>query len=454
MNRSSASNDYDGPSGLPAAVAPTLKSNDASHLGLRLSAMLFLQYGMWGLWVPYQANYLQATVERGGLGFTGGQIGWIFALAVATGALGAPFVAGQLADRYLNAERALAVLLVLAGAVRYTLAYVSDFHVFLILSMTYALVATPTGALTNSISFQNLDDPESGFPRLRLWGTIGWIAAANLFPLLWLATDNAAVNTARVADAFKLSGILSVGYAAFAVTLLPATAPKRQTRHPLAFARAFRLFAHRGFFVLALVALPLAVVQRTRFIRIGPFLEDSVGLALKWVGPVQTLGQAGEIVCLLLLGMLLRRLGYRWVLALGGFAYVAQAVVFAFGRPVAGIVAAQTLSGVTFACFLMSAYMYVDRVAPEDVRHSAQMVFGYVVLAVAPVCAGFYNAYFDRFQSLQAMDGMLCRVQQYQQLWMAQAVVALVATLALLAFGQAIAVGRAGRGSVTATTEA
>ena len=148
--------------------------------------------------------------------------------------------------------------------------------------------------------------------------------------------------------------------------------------------------------------------------------------------------------------MLLRRLGYRWVLALGGFAYVAQAVVFAFGRPVPLIVAAQTLSGVTFACFLMGAYMYVDRVAPEHVRHSAQMVFGYVVLALAPVCAGFYNDYFDRFQSLLAVDGLVRPVQQYQQLWMTQAVVALVATLALLVFGRAVAVGRAGRGSAGA----
>jgi len=146
--------------------------------------MLFLQYGMWGLWVLYQANYLQAAVERGGAGFTGGQIGWIFALTVTTGALGAPFVAGQLVHRYLNAERALAVLLVVAGGVRYALACVSDFHIFLILSVTYAFVATPTGALTNSISFQNLRDPESSFPGLRLWGTIGWIAAADLFPLL------------------------------------------------------------------------------------------------------------------------------------------------------------------------------------------------------------------------------------------------------------------------------
>jgi MFS family permease len=412
--------------------------------------MLFLQYGMWGVWVPYQANYLQASVERGGLGFTGGQIGWIFALAVAVGALGAPFVAGQLADRYLNAERALAVLLVFAGGVRYALAYVSDFHVFLVLSMTYALVATPTAALTNSISFQSLEDPETSFPHLRIWGTIGWIAAANLFPLLWLATDDLAVNTARVADAFKLSGILSAGYALFAAMALPRTPPTRHARHPLAFAHAFKLFAHRGFFVLALVALPLAVVQRTRFIRIGPFLEDSVGLALKWVGPVQTLGQAGEIVCLLVLGTLLRRLGYRWVLVLGGSAYVVQSVVFAFGHPVALIVAAQALSGVTFACFLVGAYMYVDRVAPEDVRHSAQMVFGYVVLALGPVCAGFYNEYFDRFQSLQVVGGVVRPMQQYQQLWASQAVVALVATLALLAFGQAVAVGTAGRRSAGA----
>ncbi len=74
-------------------------------VGTRLSAMMFLQYAVWGVWLLVLPNYLLASPEQGGLGFSGGQIGWILGLAGAIGAVAAPFIAGQVADRYLNAER-------------------------------------------------------------------------------------------------------------------------------------------------------------------------------------------------------------------------------------------------------------------------------------------------------------------------------------------------------------
>jgi MFS family permease len=65
----------------------------------RLCAMMFLQYAVWGAWMPYLANYLNAPVEGGGLGFSGGQVGWIMGLAASIGAVTSPLVAGQVADR-------------------------------------------------------------------------------------------------------------------------------------------------------------------------------------------------------------------------------------------------------------------------------------------------------------------------------------------------------------------
>ena len=85
----------------------------------RLSGMMFLQYALWGAWLPLTARYLSASVTEGGLGFTGTQIGMILGLAGSLGAAFAPFIAGQLADRYFSTEKFLAVLMLVGGVLKW-----------------------------------------------------------------------------------------------------------------------------------------------------------------------------------------------------------------------------------------------------------------------------------------------------------------------------------------------
>ena len=80
----------------------------------RLSAMMFLQYAVWGIWLPVLATYLQSSAAEGGLGFTSGQVGWIIGIAASLGAVSAPFIAGQFADRYFSTEKFLSLLLLLS----------------------------------------------------------------------------------------------------------------------------------------------------------------------------------------------------------------------------------------------------------------------------------------------------------------------------------------------------
>ena len=101
----------------------------------RLSAMMFLQYGVWGLWLPVLARYLQAPIGDGGLGFTPGQVGWILGLAGSIGAVTAPFVAGQLADRHFSTEKFLAALLIGGGVIKIITAYQTSFTAWLWLSV-------------------------------------------------------------------------------------------------------------------------------------------------------------------------------------------------------------------------------------------------------------------------------------------------------------------------------
>ena len=92
----------------------------------RLGVMMFLQYALWGAWLPVTARYLSASISEGGLGFTGSQIGMILGLAGSIGAIAAPFIAGQIADRYFSTERILSFLVISGGVVKWYTATQTD----------------------------------------------------------------------------------------------------------------------------------------------------------------------------------------------------------------------------------------------------------------------------------------------------------------------------------------
>src|SRR5438874_4617965 len=191
-----------------------------------LSGMMFLEYAIRGVWTAYLANYLIAPRSAGGLGFTGGQTGSILLPAAAIGAILAPIVGGQIADRYFNAERAMAILLLACGIVVYAAASVFTFGAFFALTCIASIAFMPTMALTNSIAMAHLPDARRQFPPIRAVGTFGWIVASSLFTFLWLTHSNHAVNTARIADALRVAGILCAIFAAYCLIFLPRTPPR------------------------------------------------------------------------------------------------------------------------------------------------------------------------------------------------------------------------------------
>ena len=117
------------------------------------------------LW-PYLSNHR---------GFTGDQIGHMFMVG-AVGALVAPWVAGQIADRYFSTEKFLAISHVAGGLLVWQLAWLDGYWAFLGFSLLYSIIYSPTLPLTNSISFHHLPDRDRDFGRVRVWGTVGWIA--------------------------------------------------------------------------------------------------------------------------------------------------------------------------------------------------------------------------------------------------------------------------------------
>ena len=400
----------------------------------RLGVMMFLQYALWGAWLPVTARYLSATISEGGLGFTGSEIGMILGLAGSIGAIAAPFIAGQIADRYFSTERVLAILVTAGGAVKWITAYQTEYGAWLILSILYSVLYMPTLALSNSITFSHIDDQENNFPKIRVWGTIGWIVASWVFPMIWLQQNlhfqwmppfivgsEVANVTSRLADALKFSGLISLSYGAFCF-LLPHTPPKRNAVEKLAFKKAFELFIETSFTILVVASLSVSIIHQIYFLQTGPFLSH-IGILDSQIGPAMTIGQFAEIITMAYLGFFLKRLGFHKVISIGIAAYCVRYAIFGTESfPVWVMVISQAFHGFCYAFFFAAAYIYVDKIADEDVRHSAQTVFGIIILGGGPVIGGWLSGY---LQNVYTVNGIF----DYSAFWYILSMIGLATAL-------------------------
>ena len=411
------------------------------NINTRLGTMMFLQYALWGAWLPVTARYLSASISEGGLGFSGTQIGMILGLAGSIGAIAAPFIGGQIADRYFSTERILAFLVTFGGIVKWYTSLQTDYNSWLYLSIMYSVLYMPTLALSNSITFAHVDNQENDFPRIRVWGTIGWIVASWVFPMIWLQTDlqlqsmppfitGAEVPnvTARLVDALKFSGAISIIYGSFCF-LLPKTPPKKNASEKLAFKKAFELFKYPSFTILVISSLVVSVIHQIYFLQAGPFLS-SIGIPDSQIGPAMTIGQFAEILTMAYLGFFLKRLGFKKVISIGIAAYCLR--YFIFGTeilPIWVMVISQAFHGFCYAFFFAAAYIYVDKIAERDVRHSAQTVFGIIILGGGPILGGLLSGYLQNiFTEVYRFPGPDLVIFDYSNFWYTLSVIGLIAS--------------------------
>ena len=386
----------------------------------RLAVMMFLEYLIWGSWLPLLALYLVGV-----LGFSGGQIGWIFATQ-AIACIAGLYFGGQIADRMVSTEKLLSVLHLVGGLAMFALAYQTAFWPFLGVMLIYQLAYMPTMSLTNAICFHHVADAQRDFGRLRLWGTIGWIAASWPFVFILAGKMGADLNAA-LSSIFTVAGLASVALAAFSLTL-PPTPPAKREGAASAPMEALKLLRDPTMLVLFVATLMDALVHQCYFQWTSPFLQQA-GLAENWIMPAMSVGQIAEIASMAILGATLARFGWRWTLTLGVLAHAARFFVFAIGDPLWLMVAINVVHGMCYAFFFAAVYIYVDERCPRDARASAQGLFNLVILGVGPFAGSLLWGWLgDVFRT---PEGLV----DFSRLFLAPASLALAAALLLaLAF--------------------
>lgn len=374
--------------------------------------MMVLQSFIWGTWMPLVPGYLQ------NLGFTPLEQSWVlnaFPIAAIVGM----FFSNQFADRNFAAEKFLAFSHLTGGLALAGLAFTRSFWPFFGLMLLHCLLYVPTMSICNSIAFTHMKDAQKEFGIVRMGGTIGWILAAWPFTFIlvdwdkvraanpegtvaWLGavlgnglSGPALYNATRWT--YVVGALASMVMAAYSLTL-PHTPPKKASEagtEKLAWLEAMKLLQQPFVLVLWIITLVDAFVLYCYFNWTGSFLGTPVvaggpGIAGNWIMPVMSIGQVMEILTMLVLGVTLKRLGWRTTMLIGILGHTLRFAIYAFyPQSPTLIIIVQLVHGICYAFFFATVYIFVDTYFPKDARASAQGLFNMVIFGVGYIVANF-----------------------------------------------------------------
>jgi len=291
-------------------------------------------------------------------------------------------VGGQLADRYFSSEKVIAFLQLSGGVLLIFCSQATSFTTMAWIMFFYCLLYAPTLALTNSVAMINLKDSEKEFGAIRVWGTIGWIAAGLLLSG-WRTVGEGNESIMMGGDMLFLAGAFSIVMALQAL-MLPHTPPQKEGVKPWAFLESMKMLKVKNFAVFIAITFVVSTELEFFYILTAPFLQsESIGVSPANLPAVMTIAQVAEIfVMAFMLSWALKRYGMRRTLAIGVVAWPIRYVIFAIGAPAWLVIASLALHGFCYVFFFVAAFIYVDKVAPPDIRASAQSMIAIVALGL------------------------------------------------------------------------
>jgi nucleoside transporter len=389
-----------------------------SGIRTRLSVMMFLEFFIWGAWYTTIAVYMTAqhmeTLTH-----------WPFTVNPVA-AIVAPFFVGLVADRYFATEKVFA-LLHLIGGILLLIAprMVGSPGTFIIILLLYNLCYMPTLGLSSSLGFHHIADQEKDFPKIRVWGTIGWIIAG-LFISFGLRAFVSGVQPEQTALPLYSAGIASLVLAAFSFALPHTPAPARGqavSARSIIGIDAFKQLGSSSFYVFIASALLICIPLAAYYNFTQLYLEAA---KVKNIAATQTLGQMSEMLFMLAMPVLFARWGVKKMLLAGMAAWVLRYALFAAAAPSAVywmIALGILLHGICYDFFFVTGQIYVDKKSTPAIRGQAQGFFVFVTYGVgmligAQVAGNVYNRFLGGAPALA--------LEQWKSFWILPSVFAAV----------------------------
>ncbi|WP_276501611.1 nucleoside permease [Terrimonas pollutisoli] len=343
---------------------------------IQLSLMMFIEFFIWGSWFVTLGTFLSVNLSA-----TGGQTASVFSTQ-SWGAIIAPFIIGLIADRYINAEKILGFLHIVGAILMYQMYSADSIAVFYPYVLAYMILYMPTIALVNSVSFNQMKDPEKEFSSIRVWGTIGWIVAGLLISFLfhWDTEENTAKGFLK--NTFLMASVASLILGLFSFTL-PKTPPSKKSGEKVSVKEivgldALKLLKDKNFAVFFISSILICIPLAFYYQNTHAFLSN-IGMT----NPTgkMTIGQISEVLFLLLLPIFFKKFGFKKTILIGMLAWALRYVLFAFGN--AGdlsfmLLIGIALHGICYDFFFVSGYIYTNSKAGEKYKSAAQ---GLITLA-------------------------------------------------------------------------
>ena len=342
---------------------------------IKLSAMMFLEFFIWGAWFVTLGTFLGNNLKA-----SGSETAAVFSTQ-SWGAIIAPFIIGLIADRYFNAEKILGILHIAGAFLMYQMYQSTDIGLFYVYVLSYMVLYMPTLALVNSVAFNQMKDPEKEFANIRVWGTIGWILAGLAISFLFHWDTAEAVSNGLLKNTFLLSGIAALVLGLLSFTL-PKTPPKVSEGKikigDIIGLDALRLLKDKNFLIFFISSILICITLAFYYQNAHPFLtaagvENPTGK--------MAIGQISEALFLLFIPVFFARFGFKKTILVGMLAWAVRYVLFAYGNGgdlsfmlITGI----ALHGICYDFFFVSGQIYTNSKAGEKYKSAAQ---GLITLA-------------------------------------------------------------------------
>lgn len=369
---------------------------------------MFLEFFIWGAWYVTMGTYLDKVLHA-----TGVQQGAAYA-AMAIATVISPFFVGMIADRFFPAQKVLGVLHLAGAILLIGITNVSNPDVFYWVILLYSLLYAPTLALANSVAFRQMADPAKEFPSIRVLGTIGWIATG------WMIDKVFKISTDQLVFTFKMAAVASAALGLLSF-FLPKTPPKAKGEKA-SFGKilgvdAFVLFKDRSFTIFFIASILICIPLSFYYSLTHDFLTDA---GMKNVTSNMTFGQFSEALFILLIPVLFRTIGVKWMIAVGMIAWVLRFLCFGYGDAGAAewmLFAGIILHGVCFDFFFVTGQIYTDSKAGINIQSSAQGMITMATYGIGMSIGTVLSGYVKDAYTVE-------KLAQWRSIWMVPAAIA------------------------------